>query len=192
MSIQIFGFTGTLTEEELSRAASMKSAVNVMPPIYFHINYVQHTKCTETLFDRANFLLHNTIFQHSHHHQLCIFPAMNKCLHAVCVPVEMDYCHCCHCWNVPPTASLCSYPLFGLQKHSVRVDECQWVPFFLHRGSQWHTFASYALLCQMPLCQTAPLLPSVAQQQNVMEYWWEGSASIASTNIHLWCYGPTE
>jgi len=28
-------------------------------------------------------------------------------------------------------------------------------------------------------CQTAPLLPSVTRQQNVMEYWWEGSASTA-------------
>ena len=27
----------------------------------------------------------------------------------------------------------------------------------------------------MPFCQTARLLPSVTQQQNVKEYWWEGS-----------------
>ena len=28
------------------------------------------------------------------------------------------------------------------------------------------------------ICQTTPLLPSVTQQQqNVMEYWWEGSTS---------------
>ena len=31
----------------------------------------------------------------------------------------------------------------------------------------------------MPFCQTAPLLPSVPRQQNVMEYCWEGSASTA-------------
>jgi len=31
----------------------------------------------------------------------------------------------------------------------------------------------------MPFCQTAPLLPFIAQQQNVTEYWWEGSTSIA-------------
>ena len=37
---------------------------------------------------------------------------------------------CCHCWNTPPTASLCTYPLFGLHKHSESIDECQWVPFF--------------------------------------------------------------
>jgi len=40
-------------------------------------------------------------------------------------------------------------------------------------------FASYTVPCQTPFCQTATLLPSVLQQQNVMEYWWEGSASAA-------------
>jgi len=31
----------------------------------------------------------------------------------------------------------------------------------------------------MPFCQTAPLLPSVAKQLDVAEYWWEDSASAA-------------
>ena len=31
----------------------------------------------------------------------------------------------------------------------------------------------------MPFCQAAPLLPSVAQQQNLTEYWWEGSTFAA-------------
>jgi len=35
------------------------------------------------------------------------------------------------------------------------------------------------LPCQMPFCQTAPLLPFVTWQQNVMEYCQEGSASTA-------------
>jgi len=97
---------------------------------------------------------------------------------------------CHHCWNIPPTASLCSHPLFGLHKclasineyqwveHSASVSECQWVSFFLHGGIQWHTFASYALPCHTPLCQSAPLLPSVAQQQKVTEYCQEASVSI--------------
>jgi len=51
------------------------------------------------------------------------------------------------------------------------------VPFFLHGGIQLHTFASYTLPCQTSFCQTALLLPSVTQQQNVMEYWWKGSTS---------------
>ena len=36
---------------------------------------------------------------------------------------------CCHCWNTPPTTSLCSHPLFGLHKSSASVNKCQWVPF---------------------------------------------------------------
>jgi len=48
-----------------------------------------------------------------------------------------------------------------------------------------HIFASnkqqpsYMLPRQMPFCQTAPVLPSVTQQQHVMEYWWENSTSTA-------------
>jgi len=58
------------------------------------------------------------------------------------------------------------------------INECQWVPFFLHGGTWFHPFASYMLSRQTPFCQTAPLLPSVAQQQHVTEYWWECSNSI--------------
>ena len=75
--------------------------------------------------------------------------------------------------------SLCWHPLFGVHKRSARVDECQWVPFSLHGGIQWHTSASYALPCQIPFCQTAFLLPSVTRQQHVTGYWQEGSTSTA-------------
>ena len=84
--------------------------------------------------------------------------------------------HCYHCWNLPPTTSLYSHPL---HKCSASINECQWVPFFLHRGIQWHTFSLSSLPCQTPFCQNAPLLPSVTWQQNVMEYIWEGSTSTA-------------
>ena len=92
--------------------------------------------------------------------------------------VYLSY-HCCQCWNALPTASLCSHPLFGLYKRSASINECQWVPFFPHGGIQWHTLTSYTFPCQMPFCQTAPLLPSVTRQQHVMECWWQGSASTA-------------
>ena len=90
--------------------------------------------------------------------------------------------HCRHCWRTQPTTSLCSHALFGLHNRSASVNECWWVPFFLHGGIKFirlHMIASSALPYQMPFCQTAPLLPSVMQQQNVMEYCWEGSASTA-------------
>jgi len=94
-------------------------------------------------------------------------------------PVELTHCLWCHYWNAPFTASLCSHPLVGLHKCSASVNE--WAPFFPHGGIQWHTFVSYAFLCQTPFCQTAPLLPSVIWQRNVMEYGWEGSTLTAIT-----------
>ena len=51
--------------------------------------------------------------------------------------------------------------------------------FFPHRGIQFHAIALYVSSCQKPFCQTAPLLPSVAQQQNVTEFWWKDPASTA-------------
>jgi len=77
------------------------------------------------------------------------------------------------------TTSLCSHLLFDLYNCSASISECQWVPFFPHGGIQFYTFTSYALPCQTPFCQTAPLLPSVTWQQNVREYWWEDSDSTA-------------
>jgi len=53
------------------------------------------------------------------------------------------------------------------------------VQSFLHGRIQLHAFASYALPCQTALCQTASLLPSVAWQQNVREYWQEVSTFTA-------------
>jgi len=40
-------------------------------------------------------------------------------------------------------------------------------------------FCFICTTCQIPSCQTAPLLPSVTGQQNVKEYWWEGSTCTA-------------
>ena len=80
--------------------------------------------------------------------------------------------------HASPSTLLRSHPLFSY-KCSPSVDECQWVPFFPHGGIQWYTFALSRLLCQLLSWQSVPLLLSVTQQQNVMEYWWEGSASTA-------------
>ena len=77
------------------------------------------------------------------------------------------------------TASMCSQPLFDVHKRPTRISECQWVHFFLHGRIQCHTFASYTLPCQIPICQAAPLLPSVRQKKNVMEFLWKSSMSAA-------------
>ena len=72
-------------------------------------------------------------------------------------------CPCFHCWNTPSTASLCSHPLFGLQKCSASISECHWLPFFPHWRIQLYPFATsalawHAILSDSPsasICHTA-------------------------------------
>ena len=64
----------------------------------------------------------------------------------------------------------------NIQQASMNDNGCHLFP---HGGINLHTLASYMLPCQTPFPQTAPLQPSVMQQQHVMEYWWESSASTA-------------
>jgi len=138
------------------------------------------TKCKITQFERTNSQLQNTIFQHSHHPLASRFHQwwMRDCI---------SWCDSCAwlsgMWLVfNVTVALPKYithclavlhSLFGLHK-CLTSDDCQWEPFFPHGGIQQPPFASHALSCR-----TAPLLPSVTQQQHVMEYWWEGSTSAA-------------
>ena len=91
--------------------------------------------------------------------------------------IEVTHWHCHHFSNTPPTTSLCLHSLFGLCTCLASIHECQWVPFFPHGGIQWYGFVSYSLPCQTPSCKTGPLLPTVTQQQNARDYWWEGSTS---------------
>jgi len=81
---------------------------------------------------------------------------------------------CCRCWNTPPTASLCSYLLFGLHKRSQQV--CMNVTgcnlFCIEEFSNTPFFT-----CDSMCYQTALLLPSVTQQQNITEHWQEDSTS---------------
>ena len=76
--------------------------------------------------------------------------------------------HCAHIlWLV-------NRNFFFIQQALVNFSGCN---FFPPGGIQWNIFASSALPCKTPFCQTVPLLPSVTQQQSVIEYWWEGSIS---------------
>ena len=149
-------------------------------PLFITMETKTDTKSIITVFEKIltyKTLFFNILFMTSYaFHQrwtrACI-PCLSKT-----TPVEVT--RYCHCWNVPPTTSVCSHPLFCLHKRSRRVNECQGVQFFFpHGGVQWHTFAPSLLPCQIPLSQTAPLLPPVTWHQNVREYWWEDSASAA-------------
>ena len=54
------------------------------------------TKSTITLFDRANSQLLSTLFQHSQHYYLYIFPELNKSPHAmlviICIVIDKTTC----------------------------------------------------------------------------------------------------
>ena len=67
----------------------------------------------------------------------------------------------------------CLIPI-NVQQALMNVSGCH---FFPQGGIQWHIFASCAFPCQASFCQTAPLLPSVTQEQNITEYWREGSVA---------------
>ena len=107
---------------------------------------------------------------------------MNENLHAVLIKI-------CTSRGYPllpllkRTTHMLTCPLFGLHQHSVSSSECQWVPFFLHEVIQCRNSiqfrCAFAHPCQMPFCQTAPLLPPVAWQQYVTEYYCEGPTSTA-------------
>ena len=154
-----------------------------MPPFYFHGNYSRYMR-TITLFDRPNSQFDTLFFNTNTIISYAFSPAMNKSLYTTLITITVIHnmaCllhHCCHHWNMLLTTSLlCSHPLTGLHKRSASVGDCQWVQFFSQGVIQWHTFASYVLPCQMPFCPTASLLPSVTQQQNIMKYCQEHSAS---------------
>jgi len=85
------------------------------------------TKSTITLVDGANSQLQNTIFQHSE--TLSLHAMLIKICLAVWNIAHLSH-HCGHCWNVPPTASLCSHSLFGLNKYSLWINGCHF--FFPH------------------------------------------------------------
>ena len=158
-----------------------------MPPAYIRRNYSRYKEHNNTIWKRKFSATKKVLFNVVTIISYAFSPATNKSLHTVlikiCIAVQNVAClSCCchHCWNAPPTASLCWHPLFSPHKCSASVDECQLCAiFFLHESIQWHTFASYTLPCQSPLCQTAPLLPFATPLQNVTEYWQKGSASIA-------------
>mgnify|MGYP001855689087 CR=1 FL=1 len=87
-------------------------------------------------------------------------------------PVEVSCCCCDHCWNVqksPTPHCVHMHCLVSRNTHqmSMNASRCH---FLLCGGIDQHSFASSALPCQMPFSQTAPLLLSVAWQQNVMGY----------------------
>ena len=116
-------------------------------------------------------------------------PAMNKSRHVrlvkICMAVWNVAClshRCHHCWNGTTTTSLrCIHCLVftNVQQASTNVNGCH---FFLLRRIQWHPpLLHMHFHGRHHSAWSPPLLPSVAWQQNVTEYSWEGSTFTAVT-----------
>ena len=117
-----------------------------MPPIYFHGN---STKNTVTLF----FNIVTTVS--------CAFLlAMNKSLCATIIKIHLSggdpssVATAVMQHLLPPCALIHCWVSINIQQVSGNS----------LRGVQRHTFASYVLHCQTPMCQSALLLPSDTQQ----------------------------
>jgi len=125
-----------------------------------------------------------------HLHQWWTRPCMLQSVGLISIKVT----HCCSrcCWNAPLTTSLCSYPLFGLYRRSVNVEECQWVPFFLPwRNSVPHlcficTSTSGAIL---PDCPSAAICHTATTRNRILL--GRFNRYCHTTNIHLQHHGPT-
>ena len=157
-------------------------AAKVMPPIYFHGNYNRYKEHNNS--DRSNCQLWSTVFQHSHHHWLCFHQRWTRAAWHTCKNPHQQK------WpTVTVTTAEMHHPLphcvvsISVQQAMMNVSGCQLLP---DGGIQLHTFTSYTLPCQMPFCLTDPLLPSVTQQYNVMEYWREDSTSTAIPPLMSW------
>jgi len=101
-------------------------------------------KSTITLFNKANFQLQNTIFSTQspllaiHFHQWwtrSFMPHKKTCM-VIQNMACLSHC-CCHCWNAPPTASMCWHLWFGLHG-------CPWMSegaiFSSWKSSMMHFF----------------------------------------------------
>ena len=116
-------------------------------------------KSTVTLCDRADSQPQDVTLQIVTASSYSFLPAMNKSLHAALIKtctIRGDHCCCRHCWNTPPTASLCSHPLLFPQKYSASINEMSVGAIFsAQRNSVPHwcfmcVFMSYAILSYCP------------------------------------------
>jgi hypothetical protein len=83
--------------------------------------------------------------------------------------------NCLYCWNTPPTASLCSHPLFDLRKRSVSVDKCVRVCIHMKEfnDTSAQTFLSGTNFSDCPSAEVC------GNAKQPTKYWREGSTSTA-------------
>ena len=149
---------------------------------------LQQIQNTIMLFDRTSSKLQNTIFQQSPpladlcgwaHQDVPHFAvwqaAVHGCLehhlsfHITVITAEVHH-------SPPYCAHIHCLVSINAQQALMKISGCH---FFCLEESSDTPLLHTPLPCQTPFCQTAPLLPSVTQRQNIMEYCQEGLTSIA-------------
>jgi len=135
------------------------------------------TKSTITLFDGTNsqpqthFL--NTVTTISY----VFSPAMNERLHAalvqICMVIQTVVYLSGHCHNAPLNTTLCSHPLFGLQKHLVSVNGCHFF-FLIWRNSDPH-FCLIHFYISDTIVSDCPSAATCHTETKCNGNWWEGS-----------------
>jgi len=101
---------------------------------------------------------------------------MNKSLHAMLIkictsrgePVAVSTAEMPH--PLPPCAHSHCLDTINIQQ--------EWMPMGAIFSIWWNS-VTHLCFIHTSMSETASLLPSVTQQQHVMEYWWEGAASTA-------------
>ena len=114
----------------------------------------------------------------------CIFPVMNKSLHAMLVKMCTSRGDpLFHCWNYH-SQSHCAHSHYLFSKH-------WWMSrgaiFFPHGEIQLHTFASFWIPCQITFGQTAICCTTTKYNGILLE---KLNLCYHTTDILLWYHGP--
>jgi len=162
-----------------------------MPPIYFHGNHNGYKECkntTEQILSYKRYIFFQLIHADEPTQTLFILWYDSCAWPSECA---LSFTSLLLKRNAPPTASLCSHPLFGLHKHSASVDECQWVPLFVQRNSMTHLWTKCTLTSDRILsnCPSAAICHTATKCNGIPV--GRFNLYCHTTNICLWCHGPT-
>ena len=164
--------------------------------LFISMENTTDTKCTVALFVRPNSQVQMMLFNRFTINYTFL-PAKNN-LHTtlinICMAIQNMACFLHlyrYRWNTPATTSLCSHPLFGLNKHSPSIDECQWVQFFsAWRSSVTHICFIHTSMSETILsdCPSAAICRTTAKCNRILV----GSFNLCwhITSICLWHHEP--
>ena len=141
--------------------------------LFISMETTKDTKITMVLFDRANAHLQNTIF-------LPIFTYPYQ----LCVSTSNAHKNCMALWNTACLSQCCLYCVTELvfTAWSTAFSNILSVPVGAIFSSRRNLFPLFCSICTSIADTTLsdyPLLPPVAQQQNVMECWWDSLSRTA-------------